>query len=390
MAVAHGKAAAPPPAAVVQKVHVFPAACETKTAPAPPPAKADAPAKADGKKVAGAAPAKADGKKVAGAVAAADADAGMQAIDLKERRNLWMKYLRTRQVGNTGGRDQKSGGAGEDKVPENMRDAVEADPKKFFAIWAKKRSWKSVEFEESQNESSHNNTETEASWIWDFELERDYPNHESLRRALRGGPCHRQYPGTEDTEDDALSQWNIIDKDRTIMGTNSASSRSRVATGDQNSMDDATMAALNQSFPGEQEQKRDNEKTPEEIAAEADVAEARKKALAAKKLEPEFQIKAYVRSLPKDIMTARKTLDEINNKTSHNVPSGYSEQLQKSFNEHITTLVGHRSRLEGIQSTSAYDHMKLPEIKLAVIKMQHDTKAWKEMKELYALETDHV
>ena len=411
------KAAAPPPAAGKKKAAAPPLAADKKKAAAPPPAadkpppddakKKAAPPPADAKKEAAppqadakkaAAPPPADAKKhaaapppakaapspkLAAAVAAADADAGMQSLDVGERRNLWMRYLRTRQVGKAGGREKKKQNPNADQVPEQFREAVEADPKKWFSIWVKKGNWKNVVFEEKQEESSHNNTETEAVWIWDFELERDYPNAAALRRALRGGPCHRQYPGTEG-EDDALAQWNIIDKDRTVMGTKSSSSRTRTATGDQSSMDAATMTALNQSFPGELEQKRDNEKTPEEIAAEAEAAEARKNALALKKLEPDFQAKAYLRSLPKDIETARKILAEINSKSI--MPSEYKSQLarvKQSFDEHVATLVGHRSRLEEMQGTGAYEKMSLPQIKLAVIQMQHDTKAWKETKELF-------
>ena len=71
-----------------------------------------------------------------------------------------------------------------------------------------------MHFEEKQREENNTQNEGEAGWIWDFELARDYPNAESLHRALRGTACHRQYPGTEDTEDSALDQWNIIQHDR--------------------------------------------------------------------------------------------------------------------------------------------------------------------------------
>ena len=68
------------------------------------------------------------------------------------------------------------------------------------------------------------------------------------------------------------------------------------------------------------------------------------------------------------------------------MPSEYKSQLarvKQSFDEHVATLVGHRSRLEEMQGTGAYEKMSLPQIKLAVIQMQHDTKAWKETKELF-------
>lgn len=147
-------------------------------------------------------------------------------------------------------------------------------------------------------------------------------------------------------------------------------------------MDAATMAALNQTMSGEVEQERPGEKSPEEIAAEEEAAQARKEALAQKKRQPEFLLKAYLRSLPKDIVTVRKTLEEINN-TENKVPSKYSDDLRQNFDAHIATLVGHRSRLEEMQSSENYDSMNLPDINMAVITMQHDTKSWKDMKELY-------
>ena len=89
-------------------------------------------------------------------------------------------------------------------------------------------------------------------------------------------------------------------------------------------------------------------------------------------MQPENQLRAYLRSLPKDIVTARKTLDEL--KANKLVPDATKKTLQDAFEVHIATLTSNRAQLEEMESSGDHTDMDLRQIKCNVIKMQQGVK----------------
>ena len=68
-----------------------------------------------------------------------------QAVETRERRRMWAKYLRTRQGNMSGGREKTTKRRCPEKMPRELADRVNAEPQKYFDRWLKHgQSWGKV------------------------------------------------------------------------------------------------------------------------------------------------------------------------------------------------------------------------------------------------------
>eukprot|EP00959_Pyramimonas_sp_CCMP1952_P233878 4887367-Pyramimonas_sp.AAC.1 len=123
-------------------------------------------------------------------------------MDPKERHRRWAAFVRSQEPPKKGQTTRS------EKLPDQLRADVEANPQKWFDVWvAQGMSWGKVVIEEERKSSAKAETESQGNWTWGHEIDKTMPPEvaAALKRALRGTDQHRTYPGAEQASPEDLA-----------------------------------------------------------------------------------------------------------------------------------------------------------------------------------------
>ena len=273
----------------------------------------------------------------------------------ENRRQLWMKYLRTRQDDARGSGKKRAPKAGApEKLPNDMATKVNNNLNYYFELWVQCGcSWGQVRIHEERCTEEQHTEDTEYDWTYGFDLKKHLPEEIAIgwMKAMKasGDPTvYRPDPYLKENDDAAM--YKILRKHVEQFKRSDARKKAVSLTTSTDDMSTegklaaAQFAAGNGPLQIDAGKNLKMEKSCEQLAAEEEERQRVKQEKKRRLEEPLHKASKFLKHLPGDIETVKKALKTIGEET--HLPASKKGSLVAEFEGYHEQLTKMRANLE--------------------------------------------